>query len=75
LLPEAYKEWVYELIQIFSDELPEVPLWERYGNTPIQHGLHITGWPPDDDPLFKNSPYSDSFVVIWILDSTIGPIE
>jgi hypothetical protein len=37
--------------------------------------LHTTGWPPDDDPLFKNSPYSDSFVVIWILDGTLKPIQ
>jgi len=72
---EAQKARVYELTKIFNDELPKVPLWERYGNNPIQDGLHTTGWPPDDDPLFKNSPYSDSFVVIWILDGTIGPLE
>ena len=72
---EAQKGRVLELAQIFNEELPKVPLWERYGNNPIQDGLHTAGWPPDDDPLFKNSPYSDSFVVIWILDGTIGPIE
>ena len=72
---EAQKARVYDLAKIFNDELPKVPLWERYGNNPIQDGLHTTGWPPDDDPLFKNSPYADSFVVIWILDGTIGPLE
>jgi peptide/nickel transport system substrate-binding protein len=72
---EEQKGRVYDLAKIFNDELPKVPLWERYGNNPIQDGLHTTGWPPDDDPLFKNSPYSDSFVVIWILDGTLKPIE
>jgi peptide/nickel transport system substrate-binding protein len=72
---DEQKGRVYELAKIFNDELPKVPLWERYGNNPIQDGLHTTGWPPDDDPLFKNSPYSDSFVVIWILDGTLKPIE
>jgi len=72
---DEQKGRVYELAKIFNDELPKVPLWERYGNNPIQDGLHTTGWPPDDDPLFKNSPYADSFVVIWILDGTLKPIQ
>jgi len=72
---EAQKGRVYELVKIFNQELPRVPLWERYGNNPIQDGLNTTGWPPDDDPLFKNSPYSDSFVILWILDGTIKPIQ
>ncbi len=71
---EEQKGRVYELVKIFNQELPIVPLWERFGNNPIQDGLHTTGWPPDDDPLYKNSPYSDSFVVIWILDGTIRPL-
>ena len=72
---EAQKARVYELVKIFNQELPRVPLWERYGNNPVQDGLHTTGWPTDDDPLFKNSPYSDSFVILWILDGTVGPLE
>lgn len=71
----AQKGRVYELVKIFNQELPRVPLWERYGNNPIQDGLNTTGWPKDDDPLFKNSPYSDSFVILWILDGTVGPIQ
>ena len=72
---DEQKGRVLELAQIFNEELPKVPLWERYGNNPIQDGLRTTGWPPDDDPLFLNSPYADSFVVIWILDGTLEPIE
>ena len=72
---DTQKARVYDLVKIFNDELPKVPLWERYGNNPIQDGLHTTGWPADDDPLFKNSPYADSFVVIWILDGTVAPLE
>jgi peptide/nickel transport system substrate-binding protein len=72
---DAQKERVYELVKIFNQELPRIPLWERYGNNPIQDGLHTTGWPPDDDIMYKNSPYSDSFVVIWLLDGTIKPLQ
>ncbi|MBN1934289.1 MAG: ABC transporter substrate-binding protein [Anaerolineae bacterium] len=72
---DAQKGRVYDLVKIFNQELPRVPLWERYGNNPIQDGLNTTGWPADDDPLFKNSPYNDSFVILWILDGTVGPIE
>ncbi len=72
---EEQKARVYELVKIFNQELPRVPLWERYGNNPIQDGLNTTGWPADDDPLFKNSPYADSFVILWILDGTVGPVQ
>ncbi|MBN1640018.1 MAG: hypothetical protein JXA09_02190, partial [Anaerolineae bacterium] len=40
---EEQKGRVFELAKIFNDELPKVPLWERYGNNPIQDGLHTTG--------------------------------
>ncbi|RLE91433.1 MAG: hypothetical protein DRJ46_02365, partial [Thermoprotei archaeon] len=25
------------------------------------------GWPPDDDPIYKNPPYGDAFVVFMLL--------
>ena len=51
-----------------------VPLWERYGNNPAPSRF-AAGWLPDDDPIYKNSPYGDLFVIIQILDGTLGPAE
>gem|GEM_PF-5751744 len=27
----------------------------------------------DEDPIYKNSPYADSFVIIQIINGTLGP--
>lgn len=70
---EAQKAMVAETAKAYNELLPEIPLWERYGNNPAMDGLHTCGWPPDDDPIYKNSPYADSFTVIMILDGTLYP--
>ncbi len=70
---EAQKTMVSNTADAFNELLPIVPLWERYGNNPAMDGLHTCGWPPDEDPIYKNSPYADSFVVIMILDGTLYP--
>ena len=67
------KELVAKTAQAFNELLPIIPIWERYGNNPVQDGLHTCGWLPDDDPIYKNSPYADSFVILMILDGTLYP--
>jgi peptide/nickel transport system substrate-binding protein len=57
----------------YNELLPQIPLWERYGNNPAMDGLHTCGWKPEGDPIYQNSPYSDSFVVLMILDGTLYP--
>jgi peptide/nickel transport system substrate-binding protein len=69
---EAQKEAIGQLALAFNELLPMVPLWERYGNNPVPSRF-ASGWLPDDDPIYLNSPYGDSFVVIMILDGTLGP--
>jgi peptide/nickel transport system substrate-binding protein len=69
---EAQKEAIGQLALAFNELLPMVPLWERYGNNPAPSRF-AAGWLPDDDPIYKNSPYGDSFVIIQILDGTLGP--
>jgi peptide/nickel transport system substrate-binding protein len=69
---EAQQEAIGQLALAFNELLPMVPLWERYGNNPAPSRF-AAGWLPDDDPLYKNSPYADSFVIIQILDGTLGP--
>jgi peptide/nickel transport system substrate-binding protein len=69
---EAQKEIIGQLALAFNEVLPMVPLWERYGNNPAPSRF-AAGWLPDDDPIYLNSPYADSFVVMMILDGTLGP--
>ena len=70
---DAQKALVQQTAQAFNELLPIVPLWERYGNNPAMDGLHTCGWLPDDDPIYKNSPYADSFVVIMVMEGTLYP--
>lgn len=69
---EAQKAIIGKLALAYNELLPAVPLWERYGNNPVP-SHYATGWLPDDNPIYKNSPYADSFVIIQILDGTLKP--
>jgi peptide/nickel transport system substrate-binding protein len=69
----AQKAMVGETAKAYNELLPQIQLWERYGNNPAMDGLHTCGWLPDSDPIYKNSPYADSFAVIMILDGTLYP--
>jgi peptide/nickel transport system substrate-binding protein len=68
----AQKKAVTTVAMAFNQLLPIVPLWERYGNNPAL-STRITGWPPDGDPIYKNSPYADSFTVMMIMNGTLKP--
>jgi peptide/nickel transport system substrate-binding protein len=59
----------------FNDFLPVIPLWERLGNNPVLDGVRTCGWLPFNDPLYKNSVYTDSFVVIMILKGILYPCQ
>ena len=56
-----------------NELLPVIPLWERYGNNPALEGERVTGWLPDSNPIYQNSPYEDSFTVMMIMDGTLKP--
>ena len=70
---EAQKAMVAKTAQAFNELLPVIPLWERYGNNPVMDQLHTCGWLPDDNVIYKNSPYADSFTVLMIMDGTLYP--
>ena len=70
---EDQKATVTKLATIFNELLPVIPLWERYGNNPALDGERVTGWLPDSDPIYQNSPYEDSFTVMMIMDGTLKP--
>jgi peptide/nickel transport system substrate-binding protein len=67
------KATVTKLAIIFNELLPVIPLWERYGNNPALEGERVTGWLPDSNPIYQNSPYEDSFTVMMIMDGTLKP--
>jgi peptide/nickel transport system substrate-binding protein len=58
----------------FNDLLPIVPLWERYGNNPVNEKKRVTGWKADGDPIYKNPWGSDAFTTILIMDGTLHKI-
>ncbi len=54
----------------FNDLLPIIPLWERYGNNPVNEKKRVAPWPADSDAVFKNGG-GDSFVSILIYNGTL----
>ncbi len=68
----AQKEIVNTLALAYNELLPQIPLWERYGNNPAPQ-VRVTGWPPDGDPIYNNGPYGDPFVVVLLLNGTLQP--
>jgi len=72
---EEQKAAVEKLAVAFNELLPIVPLWERYGNNPAWDGIRVTNWPADDDPLYKNNPYADNFVVLMLLKGILEPVK
>lgn len=59
----------------FNELLPMVPLFERYGNNPALEGDRIKAFPADDDPILKNAPYADNFVVLWMINGKLEPVS
>ncbi len=69
---ETQKVALGQIALAYNELLPQIPLFERYGNNPVPSRF-AAGWLPDEDPIYINNPYSDSFVVLQILDGTLHP--
>ncbi|MDP9265898.1 MAG: ABC transporter substrate-binding protein [Chloroflexota bacterium] len=67
------KDPVTKAALAFNDLLPVIPLWERYGNNPVNDKKRVAGWKPDSDPLYKNGG-GDSFTIVMIMDGTLHTI-
>lgn len=72
---DAQKVNVTKAALAFNELLPIVPLFERYGNNPALEGDRVQAFLADDDPLLKNAPYADNFVIIKMLRGEINPVE
>lgn len=69
------KETVTTLAQIYNDQLPVVPIFERYTTDPIAHGPRVTGWLPKDHPVYLNNQGSDPYVAIQFLEGVLRPSD
>jgi peptide/nickel transport system substrate-binding protein len=58
----------------FNQLLPMVPIFERYGNNPALEGVRVAKFPADDDPILKNAPYADNFVIMYMYQSKVAPV-
>jgi peptide/nickel transport system substrate-binding protein len=70
---EKQKDPVTKAAMAFNDLLPIVPLWERYGNNPVNEKKRVAKWPADSDPIYKNGS-GDSFVSIMIYNGTLKSV-
>jgi peptide/nickel transport system substrate-binding protein len=68
---EAQKAAVQTLAWIFNDQLPIVPLYERYTNEPINVVDRAVGWLDFSDPIYQNNQGSDNYVSQQFLDGTL----
>jgi peptide/nickel transport system substrate-binding protein len=69
---EAQKAIINDLAIAYNELLPQIPLWERYGNNPASQ-VRVTGWPPDGDPIYNNGPYGDPFVTYLLFTGALEP--
>jgi peptide/nickel transport system substrate-binding protein len=67
---DAQKALVEQLAVSYNELLPAIPLWERYGNNPLNREF-VTA-PAGDDPIYNNAG-ADHFMPYLIMTGGIGP--
>jgi peptide/nickel transport system substrate-binding protein len=71
---EVQKADISTLALAYNELLPQIPLWERYGNNPAPN-IRVTGWPEDGDPVYLNGPYADAFATVLLLQGRLEPAQ
>lgn len=71
----ALKANIGKLAQVFNEQLPLLPMFERYGDCPALNGKRVKAFPTDSDPIAQNSLYGDNNVMLWMLNGKLGPIS
>ncbi len=64
---------IEQLAVSFNELLPAIPLWERYGNNPLNRTFLDA--PAGDDPIYNNAGNADHFMPYLILTGQIGPVN
>lgn len=70
----AQAEIVNDLALAYNELLPQIPLWERYGNNPVPE-IRVTGWPEDGDPVYLNGPGADPFTFVLLITGRLQPVR
>ena len=68
---DALKTAVGKLALVFNEQLPLLPMFERYGDCPALNGKRVKQFPPASDPIALNSLYGDNNVMIWMLNGKL----
>lgn len=69
---DAQAELITQLAVSYNELLPAIPLWERYGNNPLNRD-HVSA-PEAGDPAYNN-PWggTDAFIPLFILTGRLAP--
>ena len=70
---EAQAEDIATLVVSFNELLPVIPLWERYGNNPLNRAFLSA--PESDDPIYNNAGNADHFMPYLILTGQVGTAQ
>ena len=69
---QVQRERAGEVALIVNDQMFYVPLNEMLSAEPFNTDL-ISGIPADGDPILSNPTGSDHFIILYILNGTLGP--
>lgn len=70
--PAVHRERAGEVALILNREMFYIPLNEMLSAEPFNTDL-ISGLPAEDDPILSNPTGSDHFIILYILNGTLGP--
>jgi peptide/nickel transport system substrate-binding protein len=70
----AQAEIVNDLAIAYNELLPQIPLWERYGNNPVPN-IRVAGWPEDGDSVYLNGPGADPFTIVLLMSGVLEPVR
>jgi len=71
---EAQKEAITKYMLAYNELVFHAPVWHRFSGNPALEDVRVTGWPPPQDPVLKNDPYQDSFVIVMLLTGILKPV-
>lgn len=70
--PDDLKANVTKVALAFNELLPVLPIVKRFSDNPVLTSA-VKGYPPDGDPIYKNSPYADNFTTFLLYDGKLRP--
>ena len=69
---EAQKPFVLGVAQVFNEQVPVLPMFERFQTDPIDTQTRVTGWLPTTDKIYNNNQ-NNSPVARQFLSGALKP--